>query len=111
MLTVPNRNGCLKTLSSAILGPSVRALRALVKGITACSDGQPNYLALESRITIAFDGLEKALELRPDLILLDLWLPRISIWDVMQHLKADERTKHIPVLVITGHALVQPREC
>jgi CheY-like chemotaxis protein len=57
------------------------------------------------------EGLEKAFWLVPDVILLDLWLPKISGWEVMQHLRAEERTKNIPVLVITGHTLVQPLEC
>jgi CheY-like chemotaxis protein len=57
------------------------------------------------------DGLHKAIELQPQLILLDLWLPIISGWDVMQHLKTDERTLHIPVLVITAHSSIQPWDC
>lgn len=57
------------------------------------------------------DGLEKALGLEPDVVLLDLWLPRISGWEVMQRMKADARTTRIPVLVITGHTAMQPRGC
>lgn len=53
------------------------------------------------------EGLDKAFKLQPHLILLDLWLPRISGWEAMQRLKADERTKHIPVLVVTGHCSVR----
>ena len=57
------------------------------------------------------EGLEKAFRLAPDLILLDLCLPKMSGWDVIQRLKADERAKNIPVLVVTGHTMVCPREC
>ena len=57
------------------------------------------------------EGLHKAIELQPQLILLDLWLPVLSGWDVMQHLKTDERTLHIPVLVITAHTSLQPWDC
>jgi two-component system cell cycle response regulator DivK len=57
------------------------------------------------------EGLEKAFWLVPDLILLDLWLPKISGWEVMQHLKANERTRQIPILVISGNTPVQPLEC
>jgi two-component system cell cycle response regulator DivK len=57
------------------------------------------------------DGLEKAFGLLPDLVVLDLWLPKVSGWELMQHLKAHKRTRHIPILVITGHTLVQPLEC
>lgn len=73
------------------------------------------YLASKGyRVTKAHDGkeaLERAFGLLPDLIVLDLWLPKISGWEVMQRLRADGRTKHIPVVVVTGHTLVQPLEC
>lgn len=57
------------------------------------------------------EGLAKAYELRPQLILMDLWLPSMSGWDAMKLLKIDERTKHIPILVVTGHSLVRPADC
>jgi two-component system cell cycle response regulator DivK len=57
------------------------------------------------------EGLEKAFGFGPDLVVLDLWLPKISGWEVLRRLKSDERTKHIPVLVITGHSIVAPKEC
>ena len=57
------------------------------------------------------DGLEKALALEPDLVVLDLWLPKISGWGVLLRLKSAERTKHIPVLIVTGDDSVQPLEC
>jgi len=41
----------------------------------------------------------------PDVILLDLSLPVMDGWEATRRLKADERTKHIPVLAVTGHAL------
>ena len=57
------------------------------------------------------EGLEKAFGVGPDLIVLDLWLPKISGWEVLRRLKSDESTKHIPVLVITGHTAIPPKEC
>ncbi len=59
------------------------------------------------------EGLEKAFELRPHLILIDLWLPTIGGWRATQLLKADQRTKNCPVVVITGHVTLQPKtlEC
>lgn len=47
-------------------------------------------------------GLKKALELMPSLILLDIVLPDIDGFRVCEGLKKDERTKHIPVIVMTG---------
>jgi two-component system response regulator len=38
----------------------------------------------------------------PDLILLDLNLPRIGGLSVLARLRADERTRHIPIVILTG---------
>lgn len=51
------------------------------------------------------EALEKAFELLPDLILMDLSLPGMDGWEATRRLKADERTKRIPVVALTGHAL------
>jgi DNA-binding response OmpR family regulator len=47
-------------------------------------------------------GLEIAKKERPDLILLDLILPKINGFEVLKRLKADEDTKNIPVIVLTN---------
>src|SRR2546422_466694 len=41
----------------------------------------------------------------PDVILMDLSLPVMDGWEATRRLKADERTAHIPVVAVTGHAL------
>lgn len=51
------------------------------------------------------DGLRKATEERPDLILLDIVLPGMSGIDVCIALKDDPRTKKIPVLLLTASAM------
>jgi CheY-like chemotaxis protein len=51
------------------------------------------------------EALEKARELLPDIILMDLALPRMDGWEATRRLKADERTRGIPVVALTGHAL------
>jgi DNA-binding response OmpR family regulator len=38
----------------------------------------------------------------PTRILLDLYLPKVSGLEVLQRIKADERTKRIPVTMLTG---------
>jgi len=50
-------------------------------------------------------GLRKALDPpRADLILLDLMMPDMDGWEVYQQIKADEKTKNIPVIVVTAKA-------
>lgn len=51
------------------------------------------------------EALEKAFELTPDLIVMDLSLPGLDGWEATRRLKADERTRTIPVIALTGHAL------
>jgi two-component system, OmpR family, response regulator VicR len=40
----------------------------------------------------------------PDLVLLDLMMPDMDGWEVYQQMKADESTRHIPVIVVTARA-------
>ena len=55
-------------------------------------------------------ALDKATELRPDAILLDLMLPGMDGWEVCRQLKSDVSTKRIPIVAVTGHALVSTLE-
>lgn len=50
------------------------------------------------------DGLRKVRETKPDLVLLDLMMPDLDGWEVYQQMKADEKTRHIPVIVVTAKA-------
>jgi two-component system alkaline phosphatase synthesis response regulator PhoP len=60
----------------------------------------------------AFDG-EQGIELaraeRPDVILLDVMMPRLDGWDVAQRLVAGELTKEIPIAFLTARAEVRDR--
>jgi two-component system, cell cycle response regulator DivK len=53
------------------------------------------------------EAVAEARSLLPDLILMDLALPRMNGWDAIGLLKSDEKTRHIPIVALTGH--VQPR--
>lgn len=55
-------------------------------------------------------GLEAALELQPDLLILDVGLPRMDGWEVLERIRTDDRTKDIKVLVLTAHAQEETRE-
>ena len=51
------------------------------------------------------EAVERATELVPDIVLMDLALPRMDGWEATRRLKADPRTRHIPIVALTGHAL------
>jgi two-component system, cell cycle response regulator DivK len=55
-------------------------------------------------------GLAAAFEQRPDLILMDVQLPKMSGLDATRILRADERTKDIPIIIITSFAMSGDRE-
>jgi CheY-like chemotaxis protein len=51
------------------------------------------------------EALQRAVDDKPDIILMDLSLPVMDGWEATRRLKADERTAGIPVVALTGHAL------
>jgi DNA-binding response OmpR family regulator len=50
------------------------------------------------------EGLDIIRKEIPDLVLLDLMMPDIEGWDVYQQIRADDATRHIPVIVVTAKA-------
>jgi two-component system response regulator VicR len=50
------------------------------------------------------EGLDMVRKELPDLVLLDLMMPDLDGWEVFQQMKADETTRHIPVVVVTAKA-------
>ncbi len=64
-------------------------------------------------VFIAYDGeegIEKAFALKPDIILMDLSLPKIDGWEATRRIKANKETKMIPLIALTAHAMVDDRE-
>ena len=55
--------------------------------------------------TNGVEAVEMAETLMPDIILMDLALPRMDGWEATRRLKGNDRTRHIPVVALTGHAL------
>ena len=51
------------------------------------------------------EALDKAFAHLPDIILMDLALPIMDGWEATKQLKHDERTRAIPIVALTGHAL------
>jgi CheY-like chemotaxis protein len=52
-----------------------------------------------------FEGIEKAILLRPDAIVMDLSMPHLDGFETVRVLRGHERTKQIPVLALTGAML------
>ncbi len=66
------------------------------------------YQAIE-----AVDGeeaIEKTKAEKPDLILLDLYIPKMDGYEVTRRLKGDRGLKHIPIIALTAHAMKGNRE-
>jgi CheY-like chemotaxis protein len=53
-------------------------------------------------------GLEMVASEKPDLVLLDLVMPGLDGYEVCRRLKADEKTKHIPVILFTARFAITP---
>lgn len=56
------------------------------------------------------DALEKVATEQPDLILMDISLPKVDGHEVTRRLKSDERFSSIPVIALTAHAMKGDRE-
>lgn len=60
------------------------------------------------RVATATNGLEalaQVSKLLPDIVLMDLALPQLDGWEATRRIKQDDKTRHIPVVALTGHAL------
>lgn len=88
--------------------------------IMVAEDNEPSRDALSRRlerrgyrVLLAVDG-EQAVSIArsalPDLILMDLGLPGIDGWEATRQLKADGATRHIPLIVLSAHAMINDRE-
>jgi CheY-like chemotaxis protein len=79
----------------------------VILGVRTCLD------AVGYQVEIVEDGEEALNAVRrehPDLILLDLLMPKIDGFEVLKVLKGDEATKHIPIIVLTAKAEEEDRQ-
>jgi CheY-like chemotaxis protein len=86
--------------------------KPLVLVVEDYQDAREMYIAYLQfsgyRVAEASNGIEaveRARALMPDIILMDLALPKKDGWQATKELKADDRTRHIPIVALTGHAL------
>lgn len=70
--------------------------------------GRSSYRLIEA--TDGEAGVAAALEVLPDLIIMDIQLPRLSGLEATRQLRAEPRTAHIPIIAMTSFALAGDEE-
>jgi CheY-like chemotaxis protein len=83
-------------------------------------DNEDNIYMLKNRlgrkgytVLVAKDGAQgvvMAASEQPELILMDLSLPVLDGWEATRQIKAAEKTRHIPVIALSAHAMTGDRE-
>jgi CheY-like chemotaxis protein len=84
-------------------------------------DNEDNVYMLKMRLELLEDfevltaedgenGCAMALSERPDSRLMDLEMPRVDGWEATRRLKDDPRTRDIPIIALSAHALAGERE-
>lgn len=66
------------------------------------------YQVVEARDGL--EGVKLAGSEKPDLVLMDIQLPLLDGYEATKQIKANEKTKHIPIIALTSYAMVGDRE-
>lgn len=103
-------------------GPLAQAVGAPDRRILIVEDDDYTVAALRSILELMLgqrdvwvaqdghEGIRMAYEHPPDLILMDLALPKLDGWEVTRSLRSNPRFKRTPILAISAHAMIGDRE-
>jgi PAS domain S-box-containing protein len=93
-----------ETAATAIGGAAIEQV-LVIEDSPAAVEQIKRYLSemgAQVEVHARADGaVERAIELQPDVIVLDILLPDVVGWEILRQLKAELRAQHIPVLVVT----------
>jgi PAS domain S-box-containing protein len=100
------------------IGEEPRASKVAAQTRVLVVDDEPDQVTLISKIlgeegyhiVKAYDGqeaIESVKRSQPDLIILDLMMPNVDGFEVIEYLKGGEETKEIPIIVLTGRELTK----
>ncbi len=88
--------------------------------ILLVEDNEMNYDMLSRRLTrkgyevvIATDGeqgVEMATQVAPQLVLMDMSLPKIDGWEATRRIRANAATAAVPIIALTAHAMAADRD-
>jgi len=56
------------------------------------------------------EGVKRAIEIKPDLILMDMSLPIMDGWEATREIKSNDALKNVPVIGLSAHAMNGDRE-
>jgi len=73
----------------------------IILGVRTCLDAVGYEVEIAENGELAMEALQRS---HPDLILLDLMLPKVNGFEVLESLKSDPETETIPVVVLTAKA-------
>jgi len=105
----PRALAVAKRMAEAGHSPKLEKLRVLVAdddaGVRALCAAVLEEAGFD--VTCVADGvtaLKSAKELAPDIALIDVSMPHLDGWRVLDEMSADDRTQHVPVVMLTGSA-------